>query len=86
LNAQVDLGDVAPEKLSTLAAGIASRETYPRYGQNYPSVVVQAVVVRTANGKAVIQLKSSEPIHQATLLVELNWPEGQLVRIYTIPG
>jgi pilus assembly protein FimV len=86
LNAQVDLGDVAPERLGTLQAGTASQETYARYGLEYPSVIVEAVVVRTADGKAVIQLKSSEPIHQTylTLLVELNWPEGRLVREYTI--
>jgi len=86
LNAQVDLNDVAPEKIGTLQVRIASRETYAHYGQKYPSVVVQAVVVRTADGKAVIQLKSSEPIHHATLLVELNWAEGRLVREYMIPG
>jgi pilus assembly protein FimV len=86
LNAQVDLGDIAPEKLGTLQVRMASRETYARYGENYPSVVVQAIVVRTADGKAVIQLKSSEPIHQAALLVELNWAEGLVLREYMIPG
>jgi pilus assembly protein FimV len=87
-NAQVDLGDVAPEMLGTLQTGIAPRETYAHYGLDYdPSYLgVQAVVVRTADGKAVIQLKSSEPIFpEATLLVELTWPQGHLVREYLLP-
>jgi Tfp pilus assembly protein FimV len=86
LNAQVDLGDVAPEKLGTLQVRMASRETDARYGEKYPSVVVQALVALTADGKAIIQLKSSEPIHQAALLVELHWAEFHQVREYMIPG
>jgi pilus assembly protein FimV len=88
LNAQVEIIDAVPGNLNTLQARIASPETYARYGLDYPSYLagVQAAAVRTADGKAVIQLKSSEPVHQATLLVELNWAEGRLARVYRVLG
>jgi pilus assembly protein FimV len=88
LDAEIELVDVTPEEMQSLKAQIASRETFTRYGLEWP-VFLSSVQVRTqksADGRQVIKLKSSDTITEPfiTLLVELNWARGRLVREYTM--
>ncbi len=88
LNAEIELVDVAPDELSTMQAQLASRDTFAHYGLDWPQYLstVQVHAVRTADGREVIKLKSTEPITEpfVTLLVEVNWARGRLVREYTM--
>ena len=88
LDAQIELLDATPEELQTLQAQIASRDTFSRYGLEWPVFLssVQVKTVRSGDGKAYITLKSTDPITEpfVTLLIEVNWARGHLVREYTM--
>ena len=88
LDAEIELVDVAPEEMNSVQAQLASRETFARYGLDWPGYLsgVQVRSVRRPDGRTVIKLKSTDPISDPfiTLLVEVNWSHGRLVREYTM--
>jgi pilus assembly protein FimV len=88
LDAEVELVDVAPDEMNTLQAQLASRETFARYGLEWPAYLagVQVRPVRTPDGREILKLKSTEAISEPfmTLLVEVSWAKGHLVREYTM--
>src|SRR5246127_3859658 len=88
LDAEIELVDVTPEEMQTLKAQIASRDTFTRYGLDWP-IFLSSVSVKTtrgADGRQVIKLKSTDTITEPfiTLLVEVNWARGRSVREYTM--
>ena len=88
LDAEIELVDVAPDELATMQVQLASRDTFSRYGLEWPAYLstVQLKTVRTPDGRQVVKLKSTDPIAEpfVTLLVEVNWARGRLVREYTM--
>jgi pilus assembly protein FimV len=88
LDAEIELVDVTPEEMQTLKAQIASRDTFTRYGLDWPVFLssVQVKTSRSADGREIIKLKSTDTITEPfiTLLVEVNWARGRLVREYTM--
>src|ERR1700761_1470264 len=88
LDAEIELVDVTPEELQTLKPQIASRDTFTRYGLEWPVFLssVQVKATRTADGREVIKLKSTDTVTEPfiTLLVQVNWARGSLVREYTM--
>ncbi|MBV8496903.1 MAG: hypothetical protein JO361_08995, partial [Gammaproteobacteria bacterium] len=88
LDAEIDLTDVAPDEVNTVQAQLASRETFARYGLDWPAYLggVQLRTVRTADGRQIIKLKSADAVSDpfVTLLVEVNWSHGHLVREFTV--
>jgi pilus assembly protein FimV len=87
LNAEIELVDVAPDEVN-VQAQLASRETFARYGLDWPAYLtgVQVRTEHAADGRQIIRLKSTDPISEpfVTLLVEVNWSRGRLVREYTM--
>src|SRR5256885_4126282 len=88
LDAEVELVDVAPDEANTVQAQLASRETFARYGLDWPAYLagVQVRTVRAPDGRQMLKLKSTEAISEPfiTLLLEVNWSRGHLVREYTM--
>jgi pilus assembly protein FimV len=88
LDAEIELVDVAPDELATMQVQLASRDTFARYGLDMPGYLstVQLKTVRTPDGRQVVKLKSTDPIAEpfVTLLVEVSWARGRLVREYTM--
>src|SRR6516165_816440 len=88
LEAEIDLVDVTPEEMATVQAQLASRDTFARYGLDWPAYLsgVQVKTVKPGDGREIIKLKSTDPISDpfVTLLVEVNWARGKLVREYTM--
>ena len=88
LDAEVDLVDVAPDEANTVQAQLASRETFARYGLDWPAYLagVQVRTVRAPDGRQMLKLRSTEAISEPfiTLLVDVNWSRGHLVREYTM--
>ena len=88
LDAEVELVDVAPDEVNTLQAQLASRETFARYGLEWPAYLagVQVHVVHSPNGREMLKLKSTEAISEPfmTVLLEVSWSRGHLVREYTM--
>ncbi len=88
LDAEIELVDVAPDELNSVQVSLASRDTFTKYGLEWPAYLsgVQLKTQRTADGREIIKLKSTEAISEpfVTLLVEVNWARGRLVREYTM--
>jgi len=88
LDAEIELLEVTPEELNSLQAQIASKETFARYGLEFPAYLngVKVQIVRAANGHEIIKLRSTDAITQPfiTVLVELNWARGRDVHEYTM--
>ncbi len=88
LDAEIELVDVAPDEFNSVQVQLASRDTFAKYGLDWPAYLsgVQLKTQRTADGREVIKLKSTEAISEpfVTLLVEVNWARGRLVREYTM--
>ncbi|MBV9620464.1 MAG: hypothetical protein JO341_05515, partial [Gammaproteobacteria bacterium] len=88
LDAEIDLVDVAPDEANTVQVQLASRETFARYGLDWPGYLsgVQLKTVRGGDGRELIKIRSLDPISEpfVTMLVEVNWSRGRLVREYTM--
>ena len=80
LNAEIEL-IATPEELASLRTQIASRDSFSRYGLDYPAFLTGIAVkpVRLADGRTVVQLTSTQPMTEpfATLLVEASWARGR---------
>src|SRR3954471_1693658 len=64
LDAEIELVDVTPEEMQTLKAQIASRDTFARYGLDWPLYLssVQVKIARGPDGRQFIKLKSTDTI------------------------
>ncbi|HNS28837.1 MAG TPA: FimV/HubP family polar landmark protein, partial [Steroidobacteraceae bacterium] len=88
LDAEIELVGATAEELSTLKAQLASRETFARYALEWPAFLSGVTVdqVRSADGRTLLRLRSQDPVTEpfVTMLVEVNWARGRLVREYTV--
>ena len=88
LEAEIELVGVTADELSGLKAQLASRDTFARYGLDYPAFLTGITLrtVRASDGRNLIQLRSGTPITEplATLLVEVNWSRGRQMREYNV--
>ena len=89
LDAEIELVDVAPDELNTVQVQLASRETFAAYGLEWPAYLSAVQAEDRAHAAMAARsssCKSTDPITEpfVTLLVEVNWARGRLVREYTM--
>ena len=88
LDAEIELVNATPEDLATLDAKLASKETFARYGLDWPQFMSSVTVTRdrSASGAQVLRIKSTDTVTEPflTLLIEASWARGRLVREYTV--
>lgn len=88
LNAEIDLVGATSEDLSSLHASVATHDTFTRYGLDWPAFLggISMRPEHTRDGRDVIKVTSRESITEpfVTLLVDVTWARGQLVREYTV--
>src|SRR6478609_8058202 len=88
LDAEIELVNATPEDLATLDAKLASKDTFARYGLDWPPFMGSITVTRdrSANGSQVLRVKSTDTVTEPflTLLIEASWARGRLVREYTV--
>jgi len=88
LDADIDVVGANADELSGLKASLASRESFGRYRLEYPSFMSGVTLEpRTASdGHTILHMRSNDAVNEpiATLLVEVNWARGHLVREYTV--
>jgi len=88
LDAEIELTDVAADELNTVQVQLASRDTFARYGLEWPAYLsgIQLKTVRTPDGREMIKVRSGDPITEpfVTLLVQVTWSRGVVVREYTM--
>ncbi len=88
LSATVDIVGASPEELLALRASIADKDTFQRYNADRPQFLNTATfkVGRDAHGHSVLVIRTqaafTDPL--VSLLVDLRWSRGQLVREYSL--
>ena len=85
--AEIDLLSVRGDDLADLRAKLASPEEFLRAGVDRPYVLsrLRFKVEERPGGKAVLKVSTRQPVKEPFLnfLLEMNWPQGRLVREYT---
>ena len=89
LSARIELLSASPEELDNLKLGIASTDTFQRYGldRSFYLSDVQFNVVRSGSSEGnYVQVRSETPMAEPflTFLVEASWSRGRLLREYTV--
>ena len=88
LDAEIELVNATAEELASLRVQLASRETFARYGLEWPAFLSSVTLAKAKgeSGRDVLRVRSSEAITEpfVTLLVDANWGRGRLVREYTL--
>jgi pilus assembly protein FimV len=87
LKAEISLGDLGNNNKSTLVAKMASVNQFKAAGLDFPySLPKLSFEVDThSDGEVYIKLSTTQPVNEpfVSLLLELNWPSGKLLREYT---
>jgi len=87
LDAEIELSATADE-LGSVRAGLASREQFARSGMDYPVFLNSATVRvgKTADGRNVLEVRTVDPVTEPflTMLVQVSYARGQLIREYTV--
>jgi pilus assembly protein FimV len=88
LVAEIELVGATSDELNQLRAGLASRESFERYGIDRPQSLssLSFKVVKDPSGRNVLEVRSAEAMTEPflTFLVEVSWPRGRLIREYTV--
>ncbi len=88
LDAEIELVNATPEELASLRVQLASRETFARYGLEWPAFLSSVTLAKAKGdaGRDVLRVRSTEVVTEPflTLLVDANWGRGRLVREYTL--
>lgn len=86
-NAEIKLLSVADLAEHELTASLASNQEFQKVGVERLFVLneLRFAVVKNAKGQLIIKASSRKPIKEPFLnfLVELNWPNGRIIREYT---
>jgi pilus assembly protein FimV len=88
LNAEITVTADSPAEANGLIVGLASAEDFTRVGLNRTriSVPIDFAVSTNGRGQSVIKLTTKDIVREPflDLLVEVNWPNGKLLREYTV--
>ncbi|MEE9570671.1 MAG: FimV/HubP family polar landmark protein, partial [Gammaproteobacteria bacterium] len=88
LVAEIQLVSATPEELSNLRVSVASQATFDRYGLDRPAYFggIDFRVGTNNLGRAVILMTSRQAVSEPflTVLVEVAWSRGRLLREYTV--
>ena len=86
LSAEINLLSVTAAEQSGLSAKLASPEQFESAGIDYPVSLplINFTLLTRVNGETYIKLSSDQPINEpiVSLLLELNWSSGRLLREY----
>lgn len=88
LRAEIELIADSKEDVSTFAARMAPNDAFRQAGiEKMPGLTnVRFSIEKRPSGQHYLRVTSAQPINEPfmALLVELNWPNGRLVREYTV--
>ncbi len=86
--AEIELNDVNPEELDAVRVQLASLDEFTKAGAERPHFLTRLQFTPTlgSDGRPHIQVTSREAIREPYIdfLVEVIWPEGRLVKEYTV--
>jgi pilus assembly protein FimV len=89
MRAQIELLSATAEELENLQVGLASQETFERYGLDRPYYLqdLRFEIVKSGSSEGnYVRVTSTTPITEPflTFLVEAMWSRGRLLREYTV--
>jgi len=88
LAAEIDIVGATADELMGLRASLANRETFQRFGFERPAFLSSTTfkVTQNSQGRPVLMIRSSDSFTDplVSILVDLNWGNGELVREYTL--
>ncbi len=88
LQAEIQLVALRGESAGSIHATLARNEEFEKAGleRAYALNDIKFEVVEVSDGQAVIRVRTKEPVREPFLsfIVELNWPNGRLLREYTV--
>jgi pilus assembly protein FimV len=88
LRAQIKLLSVSLDELNNMQVSLASQATFERVGIERPFVLTQLHFQpkQTPDRGSIIEVTTKQPIREPFLdfLVEVEWPNGRLLREYTV--
>jgi pilus assembly protein FimV len=88
LDAEIELVGAAPDELTSLRATLANPETFTRYGLERSAFLtrIEFKVGQGRDGRPALLVRSRESVPDPflTLLVDVNWSRGRLLREYTM--
>ncbi len=86
--AEIELNGVGTDEIDAVKARLASREDFAKAGAERPGFLTRLkfLLAIGTDGRAYIQVSSREAIREPYIdfLVEVLWPEGRLVKEYTV--
>ncbi len=86
LRAEIEINATRTE-LAGMSARLAPQKAFREAGIDYATALydLRFAIDKRTNGSAVLKITSSNPVNDPfmDLLVELNWPDGPVVREYT---
>ena len=87
LKAEIELVAIGKAEKSSLSAHLASPDIFKGAGMDYPSGLptLKFQIETRASGEPYLKVTSIQPVNEpfVSLLVELNWSSGRLLREYT---
>jgi pilus assembly protein FimV len=87
LKAEIDLVAVGKADKNKMSARLASPDAFKGAGLDYPGTLpkLKFEIEERANGEPYLKLTSTQPVNEpfVSLLVELTWSSGRLLREYT---
>lgn len=87
LKAEIELAEVGKADKNKLSARLASPEAFKGAGLDYPGALpkLKFQIETRANGEPYLKVTSALPVNEpfVSLLVELTWSSGRLLREYT---
>lgn len=87
LAAEIPVRSDVPAEIAELSVTLAPPETFEKFGLPHPSQLADlSFAVLPGTGGGVIRVTSSAPVAEPflTLLLELRWPQGRLLREFTV--
>ena len=88
LRAEVEIPQLSAAEAESLQAAIASPAIFRAQGMEYTGTAnsVRVKVQKRANGTAVLQLSSFQPVNDpfVDLVIDANWSSGKIQRNYTL--
>jgi pilus assembly protein FimV len=88
LDAEIELVGAQPDELGSVRATLASADTFARYGLERPPFLskIEFKVGQGRDGRAALLVRSRDSVSDPflTLLVDVNWSRGRLLREYTM--
>lgn len=87
LKAEILLAELGENDRSAVVAKMASVNEYKSAGMDYPYSIpkLNFEIDPRANGETYLKITSTQPVNEpfVSLLIELSWPSGKLLREYT---